>query len=99
MTMPRNFAINKILGHTYHNTSTLHRHPKRLKPIETSLFNIFPTVILTDIDIWVSGLEHHDKFKAVIKNMNTLSNPILFDIRPELWAPYHHFSVYGCWYN
>ena len=29
-----------------------------------------------DIDIWVSGLEHHKKFKAVITNMNTMYTPL-----------------------
>ena len=49
-----------------------------------------------DIDIWVYGLKNCDKFKAVINNMNTFSNPTLFAITPELWAPYNNFSVYSC---
>ena len=68
-------------------TSTLHHHWKQLKPTEASLFDILPTEILTDIDIWVSGLKHHDKLKAVVTKMNSLSNPILFVITHEIWAP------------
>ena len=97
-TTPRNFVINTIWVNVYHNTSTPHWHPKWLKPTEISLFNILPTDILTDIDIWVSGLEHCDKFKAFIKNMNTMCNPTIFSIPPELWSPYHNLSVYSCFY-
>ena len=57
-----------------------------------------PTLILTDIYIWVSGLKHHDKLKAVVKKMNYLSNPTIFAIPRELWLPYHNFIVYS-WYN
>ena len=52
-----------------------------------------------DIDIWVSELEHSDKFKAVITNMNTMRNPNLFAIPTEIWAPYQNFRVYSGWYN
>ena len=96
MTTPCNFAINTRWGHTNHKTITLQFHPKQLKPTEKCLFDIFPTDILTDIYIWVSGLEHCDKFKAVIKNMNTFPNPTLFAIPPEVWAPYHNLSVHSC---
>ena len=57
-----------------------------------------PTVTLADIDIWLSGLKHRDKFKAAVKNMNYLSNPTLFAIPHELWATYHNFNAY-IWYN
>ena len=72
---------------THLRTSTLHCYPKRLKPTEASLFDLFPTVILTDIEIWVSGLEHRDKFKAVVSRLNYMYNPILFVIPPEPWTP------------
>ena len=80
MTTPRNFAINTILGNSNNNTRTLHRQPKQLNPNEKYLFDLFPQDILTDIDIWVSGLEHREKFKAVIMNMNTMCKPTLFAI-------------------
>ena len=99
MKTPRNFAINTRWGHTNQKTSTLHHHPKQLELTETYLFGIFPTCILTDIDIWVSGLKHLDKFKAVIKNTNNLYNPTLLAITTELRAPYHNSSVYSCWYT
>ena len=99
MTTPRNFAITTRWGNTNNNKSTLHYHLKRLNPTETSLFNIFPTDILTDIDIWVSGLEHCDKFKSVVNNMDTMLNPTIFSITPELREPYQNFSVYSCCYN
>ena len=76
MTTHRNFAKHTILGHTYHKTSTLHRHPKRLKPTESSLFDILPTVIHTYIKIWISGLKHRDKFKAVILHINFMYKPV-----------------------
>ena len=56
MTTPPNFTKKIRWLHTNHKTSTLHRHTKLLKPTEASLFDILPTVVLTDIDIWVSGL-------------------------------------------
>ena len=99
MTTPRNFAINTRLVHANHKTSTIHCHPKLLKPTKTYLFDLFPQYILTDIDIWVSCLEHCNKFKAVITNMNTMCNPTLFAIPQELLAPYHNFSTYSSWYN
>ena len=93
MTTPHNFTINTRWGHTYHKTSTLNLDPKLLTPTETSLFDLLPTDILMYIDIWVSGLKHCDKSKAVIKNMNNLCNPTLFVILLELWATYRNFSV------
>ena len=84
MKTPHNFAINTVWGHTDHKTSALHRNTKQVKPIETSLFNILPTDILTNIDIWASGLKHCYKFKAAVKNMDTFSKPTLCSIPPEL---------------
>ena len=75
MTIPLNFTINTGWVYINHKTSTLYQHRKKLNPTEPYLFDIFPTEILTDIDVWVSSLEHYDKLKAVIKNMNTLSTP------------------------
>ena len=65
MTMPCEFSKNTGWGRVDNNqfrrefislqnnthclTSTLHRHPKKLKPTEASLFDILPTVILTYI--------------------------------------------------
>ena len=70
-----------------------------MNPTETYLFHLLPQDTLTDIEMWVYGLEHREKFKAVITNINPLCNPILFAIPQELWAPYHSFSVYSSWYN
>ena len=98
MKRPHNFSKNTRWGHTNHKTSTLHRHMKQLKNVESYLFDLLPTFILTYIDIWVSGLKHRDKLKAVAKNMNYLSNPTLFAIPHELWATYHNFNAY-IWYN
>ena len=99
MTKPLNFVISTRWGHANHKTSTLHFHPKLLKPTEKYLFNLLPQYILTDIDIWVSGLEHREKFKAVIPNMNTMCSPTLFPITQEIWAPYHNLSVCSFCYN
>ena len=99
MTTPHNFAINKRWGHIDNKTSTLHLHPKQLMPTEMFLCDLLTTDILMDIDIWVTNLKHRNKFKAFIKNINTMCNPTLFAITPELWSPYHNFSVYSCWCN
>ena len=99
MTTPHNFAINKRWGHIDKKTSTLHLHPKQLMPTEMFLFELLTADILTDIDIWVTSLKHRDKFKAFIKNIYNMCNPTLFAVTPELWAPYHNFSVYSCWCN
>ena len=98
MTTPRNFAKNTRLGCAKHKTITLHRHTKQLNTTESSLFDIFPKFILTDIEIWVSGLEHRDKFMAVVSRINSMYNPIIYAITHELWTPYQNFRVYS-WYN
>ena len=97
--MTHNFVINTRLGNFDQTTSKLNHHPKRLNPTETYLFVLFLQHMLTNIDIWVSGLEHRERFKAVIRNINTLCNPSLFAIPQELLAPCHNFSVYSGWYN
>ena len=99
MTTTCNFAINTRWGHADQKRSTLYRHQKLTNCTETYLSDLLPQDILTDIDIWVSGLEHCDKFKAVITNINPLCKNTLFAIPRELWAPYHNFIVYSCWYN
>ena len=57
-----------------------------------------PTVILTNIEIWVSGLDNRDKFKAVVSLNNIMYKPVLSAINQELWTPHHNFGVYR-WYN
>ena len=99
MKRARNFLIHTRWGHSNLKKSTLNHHPKQLNPIETYLFDTFPRYILTYIDIWVSGLEHRERFKAVIRNINTLCNPSLFAIPQELLAPCHNFSAYSSCYN
>ena len=98
MTTSRTLSKNTRWENTDNKTSTLHRHPKLLKPTETYLFNLLPTIILADIDIWVSSLKHHEKFKSFAKKMNYLSNPVFFVIPHDLWAPCQNFGVY-IWYN
>ena len=72
MTTTCNFEINTRLGHANQTKITLYRHPKKTSPTETYLFDLLPQEILTDIDIWVSGLEYREKFKAIITNINPL---------------------------
>ena len=64
MTTTRNFVISTRWGHTNQKTSTLHRHPKLINPTETYLFHLLPQDTLTDIDMWVSGLEHREKIQG-----------------------------------
>ena len=72
---------------THFHTSTLQFHTKRLKTTQVSLFYLLPAAILADIEIWVSGLEHRDKFKPVILRINNSYNPIIFAIPHDLWTP------------
>ena len=94
MTTTRNFVINTRWGHANQTTSKLHRHPKRLNPTENYLFDLLTQYLLKEIDFLASGLEHHEKLKAVITEINPLCNPILFAIPQELCVPYYNFSVY-----
>ena len=93
---PREFFASPLNMH--HHTRTLHHNTKRLKPAEESSFDLLPTVILTDIEIWVPGLKHCDKFKAVVSQINSMYNPVLFSITHDLCKPYHNFGVFQ-WYN
>ena len=99
VTTTHNFAVNTRWGYYDQTKITLHRHTKRLKPTEIYLFYLLPQDILKEIDFFTSGIEHHDKLKAVITKINPFCNPILFVIPQELSAPYHKFSVYIIWYN
>ena len=82
--MPRNFAKNTRWVCANHKIITLHLHPKLLKPEESYLFDLLPTDILVDIDIWLSVLEHRDKFRSVISHINSMYNPVFFAIPHEL---------------
>ena len=83
---------------THFHTSTLKRHPKLLKPTEAYLFNLLPAVIFMDIEIWISSLKYHDKFKAVVLSINSMHYPFFFAVPHELWTPYHN-SIAFRWYN
>ena len=114
MTTPRDFTKNTGYGRAnnnkyprelfapslniHHGTINLQRHTKQLKPSHALLFDLLPTVILTDIEIWLSGLKYHDSFKPVVLCITTMYNPILFAIPHDLWTTYHSFGVF-CWYN
>ena len=68
------------------------------KLMHTPLFYLLSSYILAYIDIWLSGLEHRDKFKHVISRFKYMSNPVLFAIRHNLGTPYHNFGAFR-WYN
>ena len=65
-------------------TSNLQCLSKQIKPSHASLFYLLPTHILTDIEIWVYGLEHCDKFKHVVLCFKTMCNLIIFTIPHNL---------------
>ena len=71
---------------------------KLLNPSHESLFDLLLTEILADIDIWLSGLEDHNKFKRVILSFKYVCNPVLFTITHDLWTLYHNIGTL-CWYN
>ena len=81
-----------------HCTILLWRPTKLLKPWHVSLFDILPSDFLADSDIWLSGLEHRNKFKHVISRFKSMCNPVLFAIPHKLWIPYHNFGAFR-WYN
>ena len=110
MTTPRDFTTNTGWGradnkkypreffasplNTHRRKSTLHRHSKRLKTSQASLFYLLHTDILMNIEIWVSDLKHLDKFKPVVSRINTMCNPILFTIPHYLWTTYQRFGIF-----
>ena len=51
---PRELFASHI--NTHRRTSTLHLHSKQLKHSQASQFYLLPTDIITNIEIWVSGL-------------------------------------------
>ena len=71
---------------------------KWLNPTDASLFDILPSDILADIDIWVSSLEHWNKFKPFISCFKYMSNPVIFSIPYKLCTMYLNFGAF-CWYN
>ena len=77
-------------------TSTLQLHSKRLNPSQVSLFGLLTIDIITDIEIWVSSLEHRDKFKPVAFRIKNMCNPIIFVIPHNLYTPYQKFRVFCC---
>ena len=86
MTTARNLVKNTRWGCTNHKTSTPQSDPKLIKPTYESLFYILHTVILTYIEIQVSGLKHRDKFKAVVLRINFMYTPL----SPTLIKSYLH---------
>ena len=62
------------------------------------MLDLLPTVILMDIEIWLSSIKHRDNFKPVVLYINIMYRPILLEISPNLWTPYHNVGVFH-WYN
>ena len=83
---------------TNHRTSTLQSTSKRLKPLDASLFYLLPTYIIKNIEIWVPGLEHCNKFNHIFSRFKTMCNPILFTMPNNLWNAYHNSRALS-WYN
>ena len=110
MTMPCDFTNNIRWGrddnkkfhrelfasplNMHRHTNTLHRHMKQHKPTQTLLFYLLPTVILTVIEILLSGLKHHEKFKTVVFRITFIYYPVLFVIHDDQWTPYHNFGIF-----
>ena len=66
--------------------------------MHASLFGLLTRDILADIDIWISVLENHDKFKHIISHFKYISNPVILSINSEYWTPYHNLKALQ-WYN
>ena len=82
----------------HHLTILLKSPTKLLDPLHESLFYLLPSYILEDVDIWISGLEHRDKFKHAFLRFKYMCNPVFFTIPHKLWTLYHSFCAL-CWYN
>ena len=91
-TVPNEIFLDTL--NMRHRTILLQRPTKLLNPLHASLFDLLPSDILADIDIWISGLEHRDKFKHVISRFKSMCNPVLFAIPHKLWTPYHNFGAF-----
>ena len=72
---------------------TIQLPSKLLQPLHASLSCLLTTDIFTDIEIWVSGLKHRDKFKHIVLRSKTMCNLILYAIPYNLWTPYHNFGA------
>ena len=82
-----------------HYRTAIVQHPKKwLKYMHASLFSLLPSNILADIDIWLSDLEHCNKFKHVISSFKYMSNLVISKITHKLWTPYHNCGAL-LWYN
>ena len=82
----------------YRSKIILQRPSKWLKPLHTSLYDWLPTVIIMYIEIWLSCLEHCNKFNRIVSRFKTMCKPILYAIPHYLWTPYRNFGAL-CWYN
>ena len=77
-TVPREVFLDPL---NMHCGTLLLQHPTNLlKPSYASLFAILPSDISTDIDVWLSGLEHCNIFKHVILRLKLMCNPVLLNI-------------------
>ena len=95
-TAPREVFLDTINMHRC--ILLLQLNTKRLNPSHESLFDILPSDILANIDIWLSGLENCNKFKHFISRFKFMCNPILFEITYNIWTLYHNLCAF-CWYN
>ena len=76
-----------------HRFTIILQHPtKQLNPSYASLFNLLPSGILADIDIWLPGLEHCDKFKHVILRLKYMCKPVLFANLPRHMKSVSYFK-------
>ena len=65
-------------------TIILQRPKKQLNPTHASLFDLIALEIFADVDIWISGLGHCNKFKHFISCFKPMCNPVLFEIPHDL---------------
>ena len=95
-TAPRGIFLSPLNIHC--RILLIQRPTKQLNPSHASLFDIIPSDILLDIDIWIYRLKHGDKYNHVILCFKYICNLIIFAIPHKLWNPYHNFVAF-CWYN
>ena len=63
------------------------------------LFELLLTDILHITDIWLVGLEHHDKIKAVARQLNSPRNTVLRVDANQVWECTIFFGKFASYNN
>ena len=95
ITAPREIFLANL--NIFRHTLILQFPTKQLNPLHALSFDLLTSDIIAEIDIWLSVLEHCDKFKHIILRLKSMFNPDLFTIDHYLWTLYHNFVSFRCY--